>query len=340
MSVTGTAAGGRDGASSGPARSPLLTQVLGLVVEAADAYRGTPQAAVLDDVMARLARAAAGRHRRQGEGRASRRCSTPWWVSELAPTDAGECTRIVTWYRHGTTYRVTLMPPTGSDHASCPSPARRARIDVELGGLPADVEHLDRRVAGAGADPHDADRHAGHRVDLDRHVGPQPGVPDPRRRADQPVRRRRLPAPPPARRRRRASSRLPRRGYAQPSPVNAWPCCRAPTRSPSAASTPWTRPSASRSATADPRLRRLVQRCHAGGGLLAQAGADLRELEFRRLRTAGRGGPGRDRGAAAVGRPLRERPDRHPARPARAPGAARALRAVRGAAVGGAAAAG
>ena len=32
---------------------------------------------------------------------------------ELAATDAGECTRIVTWYRHGRTYRVRLAPRGG-----------------------------------------------------------------------------------------------------------------------------------------------------------------------------------------------------------------------------------
>ena len=31
----------------------------------------------------------------------------------LAPTDAGECTTIVTWYRDGATYRVTLHPESG-----------------------------------------------------------------------------------------------------------------------------------------------------------------------------------------------------------------------------------
>ena len=61
---------------------------------------------------------------------------------ELAPTDAGECTSIVTWYRDGTTYRVTLQPRQG--------PARQVRftkeggaIDVDLGGTsPADVLRL------------------------------------------------------------------------------------------------------------------------------------------------------------------------------------------------------
>ena len=56
---------------------------------------------------------------------------------ELAPTDAGECTSIVTWYRDGTTYRVLLQPREG--------PARQVRftkeggaIDVDLGGTPPD----------------------------------------------------------------------------------------------------------------------------------------------------------------------------------------------------------
>ncbi|GLW30382.1 dynamin family protein [Actinoplanes regularis] len=52
----------------------------------------------------------------------------------LAPTDAGECTRIVTWYQDGTTYRVTLRPREGA-----PRQARFARdegaLEIDLGGL-------------------------------------------------------------------------------------------------------------------------------------------------------------------------------------------------------------
>jgi hypothetical protein len=54
----------------------------------------------------------------------------------LAPTDAGECTRIVTWYQDGHTYRVTALLNQG--------PARQLRftrehgaIDIDLGGLRA-----------------------------------------------------------------------------------------------------------------------------------------------------------------------------------------------------------
>jgi hypothetical protein len=60
----------------------------------------------------------------------------------LAPTDAGECTKIVTWYQDGHTYQVMLHPRQGA--------ARQARFErednalqVDLGGLdPVDVEQL------------------------------------------------------------------------------------------------------------------------------------------------------------------------------------------------------
>ena len=62
---------------------------------------------------------------------------------ELAPTDAGECTRIVTWYRDGHTYSVVLQPREGE-----PRQVRFEReggaLYVDLGGTPPeDVAHLD-----------------------------------------------------------------------------------------------------------------------------------------------------------------------------------------------------
>ena len=61
---------------------------------------------------------------------------------QLAPTDAGECTAIVTWYRDGTTYRVTLQPREGE-----PRQVRFTKddgaIDIDLGGTPpSDVLRL------------------------------------------------------------------------------------------------------------------------------------------------------------------------------------------------------
>lgn len=61
---------------------------------------------------------------------------------EIAPTDAGECTRVVTWYRHGLTPRVTLHRRDGT---SAQLPVRRldGRLLLELGGTPAeDVQRL------------------------------------------------------------------------------------------------------------------------------------------------------------------------------------------------------
>jgi len=61
----------------------------------------------------------------------------------LAPTDEGECTKIVTWYHDGLTYGVVIHPRDGE-----PRPAKFHRVDdsldVELGGLtPEGVERLD-----------------------------------------------------------------------------------------------------------------------------------------------------------------------------------------------------
>jgi hypothetical protein len=64
---------------------------------------------------------------------------------ELAPTDAGECTRIVTWYRHGHTYEVLAQLPGGISEQR---PFRRSggAIEVDLGDRALeDVEHLEIR---------------------------------------------------------------------------------------------------------------------------------------------------------------------------------------------------
>lgn len=62
---------------------------------------------------------------------------------QLAPTDAGECTRIVTWYREGLTYRAHITP-----RGRAPVATRLTRdggaIDVDLQGwAPEDIDHLD-----------------------------------------------------------------------------------------------------------------------------------------------------------------------------------------------------
>ncbi|WP_240642203.1 dynamin family protein [Microbacterium sulfonylureivorans] len=61
----------------------------------------------------------------------------------IAPTDAGECTRTVTWYRHGPTARVTVHLRDGSTERM---PVRRSQghLALDLGDLRADeVEWID-----------------------------------------------------------------------------------------------------------------------------------------------------------------------------------------------------
>jgi len=61
----------------------------------------------------------------------------------IAPTDAGECTRLVTWYRYSATPTITLHLHAGGTRRL---PVRRdqGRVVIDLGGVPpADVEFID-----------------------------------------------------------------------------------------------------------------------------------------------------------------------------------------------------
>ncbi|WP_166880265.1 dynamin family protein [Salinibacterium sp. ZJ450] len=61
---------------------------------------------------------------------------------EIAPTDTGECTRIVTWYRYGDTPRITLHPIDG-EHRTLPIKRTRGRLVFDLDGTRAeDVARL------------------------------------------------------------------------------------------------------------------------------------------------------------------------------------------------------
>lgn len=62
---------------------------------------------------------------------------------QIAPTDAGECTRVVTWYRHAPTPYITMHPHDGEPRRMA---VRRdaGRLVLELGGVPADdVDWID-----------------------------------------------------------------------------------------------------------------------------------------------------------------------------------------------------
>jgi len=64
---------------------------------------------------------------------------------ELAPTDAGECTRIVTWYADGRTYAVTAHLRDGTAEQR-PFTRREGAIQISLGRPAEQVDHLEVRV--------------------------------------------------------------------------------------------------------------------------------------------------------------------------------------------------
>ncbi len=61
----------------------------------------------------------------------------------VAATDAGECTRVVTWYRDGPSPKI-MMHPVGGGPQPLPVVRRDGALQIDLGGTPA--EQLDRLV--------------------------------------------------------------------------------------------------------------------------------------------------------------------------------------------------
>ncbi|MCO8275958.1 dynamin family protein [Actinoplanes sp. TRM 88003] len=67
---------------------------------------------------------------------------------ELAPTDAGECTRVVTWYADGPAYAVTSYLTDGNAEAR-PFTRRDGAVRIDLGRPSFQVERLEVRVPSA-----------------------------------------------------------------------------------------------------------------------------------------------------------------------------------------------
>ncbi len=61
----------------------------------------------------------------------------------IAPTDAGECTKVVTWYQNGPNPRIVMHPKDGAPTA-LPVVRRDGALDIDLRGVPA--ERVDRLV--------------------------------------------------------------------------------------------------------------------------------------------------------------------------------------------------
>jgi hypothetical protein len=120
----------------------LLDDARGVVDSALRLYAGSPEEIELVGLRRRLDEPL--RVAIAGRVKAGKSTLLNALVGErLAPTDAGECTRVVTWYRDGHTYRVDVQPVD--------APARQARftrdggaLDIDLGGLPPErIEHID-----------------------------------------------------------------------------------------------------------------------------------------------------------------------------------------------------
>jgi hypothetical protein len=129
------------GAGTRTAGQSLIARTRALLAQAVEVYRDSAHAYRLDAVRRRLDEPL--RVAVVGRVKSGKSTLLNALVGErLAPTDAGECTRIVTWYRDGHTYQVMLHPRRGE-----PRQARftreQAAIEVDLGGLaPEDVGEL------------------------------------------------------------------------------------------------------------------------------------------------------------------------------------------------------
>ena len=128
--------GARADAAHGPRRAPglmgasLLEQVRRLLDDAIDAADGASKVE-LESVLARLDEplrvAIAGRVK---AGKST--LLNALVGEELAPTDAGECTKLVTWYQDGVTYRVTLESRSGAARA-VPFHRDEGALEIDLG---------------------------------------------------------------------------------------------------------------------------------------------------------------------------------------------------------------
>ncbi len=63
---------------------------------------------------------------------------------QVAPTDAGECTRVVTWYRDGPSAADPAAPHGRARRPRCRCAGRDGALVIDLGGTPA--ERVDRLI--------------------------------------------------------------------------------------------------------------------------------------------------------------------------------------------------
>ena len=119
----------------------LLDNVRSLLARTIEIYGGTPAQSRLGAVLERLDEPL--RVAIAGKVKAGKSTLLNALVGEeLAPTDAGECTKIVTWYQDGITYRATLVPTDGEPY-QVPFTRDGGAINIDIGDRSADgIEKL------------------------------------------------------------------------------------------------------------------------------------------------------------------------------------------------------
>jgi hypothetical protein len=126
-----------------PVRSHVVDDVRTLLDRALTTYGRSPAERMLQDARNRLDQPL--RVAIAGKVKAGKSTLLNALVGEvLAPTDAGECTRIVTWYQDGQNYRVTLHPADPKLSArTVPFARERGAIEPDLTPMRAgDVSRL------------------------------------------------------------------------------------------------------------------------------------------------------------------------------------------------------
>lgn len=121
----------------------LVHQARAVLDTAATVFADTPNAADVTELRTRLDEPL--RVAIAGKVKAGKSTLLNALVGELlAPTDTGECTKVVTWYRDGHTYQVLLHPADGTAAVQARFNRTDGAIDVDLGGRNAiDVDRLE-----------------------------------------------------------------------------------------------------------------------------------------------------------------------------------------------------
>ncbi len=136
---------GRAGARAARVEVAGLRATAGIVLDrAVETYRDHPEAAAwLGTQRARLAGPL--RIAIAGKVKAGKSTLLNGLVGEqIAPSDAAECTKVVTWYRGAPYSRIALHPRGGGEPVGLPVDRRDGALVIDMQGTPAaDVDHLE-----------------------------------------------------------------------------------------------------------------------------------------------------------------------------------------------------